>query len=117
MSIADSKLDYTRLPSPRAVNRDWSAMLTGLPAVVIVAVCSGLPLVWMAGAIFFASPQVRAELHLTSFRLELLLRTFAYNGLAAVIATGMGLPAAFVLGRGRGIVGKLMWVVLPAALL
>ena len=85
--------------------------------MVIVGVCSGLPLVWMAGAIFFASPEVRAELHLTSFRVGLLLRTLGYNGLAAVIATAMGLPAAFVLGRGRGIVGKLMWVVLPAALL
>jgi ABC-type Fe3+ transport system permease subunit len=117
VTAAHSKLDYTKLPSPRVVRRDWSALLTGLPAVVIVALCSGLPLLWMAGAIFFASPDVRAELHLNSFRLQLLLRTFAYNGLAAVIATAMGLPAAFVLGRGRGIVGKLMWVILPAALL
>ncbi len=117
MTLAHPKLNYTKLPSPKAATRDWTALLTGLPAVLIVAICSGLPLLWMAGAIFFASPDVRAELHLTSFRLQLLLRTFAYNGLAALIATAMGLPAAFVLGRGRGIVGKLMWVVLPAALL
>jgi ABC-type Fe3+ transport system permease subunit len=85
--------------------------------VVIVGVCSGLPLLWIAGALLFASPAVRAELHLNSFRLQLLFRTFAYNGLAAVLATAMGVPAAFVLGRGRGIVARLMWVVLPAALL
>ena len=114
---ANPKLNYTKLRPPAAATRDWSALLTGLPAVLIVSVCSGLPLLWMAGAIIFASPDVRAELHLTSFRLQLLLRTFAYNGLAALIATAMGLPAAFVLGRGRGLVGKLMWVVLPAALL
>ena len=94
-----------------------SSLLTALPAILIVGVCSGLPLLWMAGAIAFASPAVRAELHLSSFRLELLLRTFAYNGLAALLATLMGLPAAFVLGRGKGFVAKLMWVVLPAALL
>ena len=117
MTTTHSKLNYTKLPSPRVVRRDWSALLTGLPAVVIVSLCSGIPLLWMAGAILLASPDVRAELHLNSFRLQLLLRTFAYNGLAAVIATAMGLPAAFVLGRGRGIVGKLMWVILPAALL
>ncbi|HEY8748908.1 MAG TPA: hypothetical protein VIM11_13085 [Tepidisphaeraceae bacterium] len=96
---------------------DRSAVLTSLPAIVIVAICSGLPLLWLAGAILFASPAVRAELHLNSFRLQLLLRTFAYNGLAAIFATLMGLPAAFVLGRGRGIFTRLMWVILPAALL
>jgi ABC-type Fe3+ transport system permease subunit len=71
----------------------------------------------MAGAVIMASPQVRAELHVTSFRAELLARTIGYNGLAAVIATLMGLPAAFVLGRGRGWIAKAMWVILPAALL
>jgi len=84
---------------------------------VIVGICSGLPLLWMAGAVVFASPQVRAELHVTSFRLELLARTIGYNGAAAALATLMGLPAAFVLGRGRGVIAKTLWVVLPAALL
>jgi ABC-type Fe3+ transport system permease subunit len=94
-----------------------SGLLAALPAILIVGVCSGLPLLWIAGAVLFASPAVRAELHLNSFRIQLLIRTFEYNGLAAVFATLMGLPAAFVLGRGRGIFAKLMWVVLPAALL
>ncbi len=97
--------------------RDRSSILTALPALLIVGVCSGLPLLWMIGAAIFASPAVRAELHITSFRAHLLLRTLGYNGLAAVLATVIGLPAAFVLGRGRGIFAKVMWVVLPAALL
>ena len=83
----------------------------------IVAVCSVLPLLWMAGAVVFASPAVRAELHVNSFRAQLLARTLAYNGSAAVLATLMGLPAGFVLGRGRGITARVLWVVLPAALL
>ena len=95
----------------------WSSFLTSLPAVLIVGICSGLPLLWMVGAVIFASPQVRAELHITSFRAQLLARTLGYNGLAAVLATLMGLPAAFVLGRGRGWIARILWVILPAALL
>jgi len=91
--------------------------VTALPAILIVGICCGLPLLWMAGALLMASPAVRAELHVTSFRAQLLARTLGYNGFAAVLATLMGLPAAFVLGRGRGIFVKLMWVILPAALL
>ena len=107
----------TQNERPSGTRRELPALVTALPAILIVFVCSGLPLVWMAGAVLFASPAVRAELHINSFRAQLLGRTFAYNGLAAVFATLMGLPAAFVLGRGRGILAKLMWVVLPAALL
>lgn len=87
------------------------------PAVIITAICSGLPLAWMVGAAIFAPPAVRAELHITGFRAELLGRTLGYNGAAAVIATVMGLPGAFVLGRGRGLFARVMWVLLPAALL
>jgi ABC-type Fe3+ transport system permease subunit len=71
----------------------------------------------MVGAVIFASPAVRAELHITSFRAQLLARTIGYNGLAAIIATLMGIPAAFVLGRGRGWLARVLWVLLPAALL
>jgi ABC-type Fe3+ transport system permease subunit len=95
----------------------WSGVLTAAPAVLIVGVCSALPLLWMIGAVFMASSAVRAELHIDSFRAELMARTIGYNGAAAVLATLMGLPAAFVLGRGRGLFAKIMWVVLPAALL
>lgn len=95
----------------------WSGILTALPAGLIVGVCSVLPLLWMAGAVALSSSAVRAELHVDSFRAELMARTIGYNGAAAVMATLMGLPAAFVLGRGRGWFARVMWVVLPAALL
>lgn len=111
--------DVLAYEDPEARSR-WARLggfLTVLPAVLVVGICSGLPLIWMAGAVVMASPQVRAELHVTSFRAELMARTIGYNGLAAVIATIMGLPAAFVLGRGRGVIAKAMWVILPAALL
>src|SRR5581483_2886263 len=95
---------------------EWSKVLPALPAAVIVAICSGLPLLWMIGC-FIANPTVRQELGLSSFRLHLMGRTLAYNGTAAVIATLMGVPAGFVLGRGRGLLAKSLWMVLPAALL
>jgi ABC-type Fe3+ transport system permease subunit len=86
------------------------------PAVAVVLVCCVAPLTWMAVAIL-ANPEVRRELALDPFRAQLLLRTIGYNGAAAIIATAMGLPAAFVLGRGRGPFARVLWVVLPAALL
>ena len=79
-----------------------SNVAAALPAVAVVLVCCVVPLAWMAVAIF-ANPEVRHELALDPFRTELLARTVGYNGAAAVIATAMGLPAAFVLGRGRGL--------------
>jgi ABC-type Fe3+ transport system permease subunit len=75
-----------------------------------------MPLAWMLGAII-ANPVVRTELKMTSFRAALLARTLGYNGTAAVIATLMGLPAGIVLGRGRGALAKILWLLLPAALL
>jgi ABC-type Fe3+ transport system permease subunit len=81
-----------------------------------MCVCSALPLAWMAGALVL-HPEVRRELALNSFRATLLGRTLGYNGAAAVLATMMGLPAAVVLGRGRGPVSRALWVLLPAALL
>jgi ABC-type Fe3+ transport system permease subunit len=106
-------------PAPENRGRFSLISIPGLrwPAVIIVAVCSGLPLVWMVGAVIFASPAVRSELHITSFRLDLLERTLRWNGEAAIIATLMGLPGAFVLGRGRGLLARVLWVLLPAALL
>ena len=102
---------------PRAPRTNWASFATAFPAALIFFVCSGLPLLWMAGAVVLASPAVRAELHVNSFRAHLLARTIGYNGTAGVIATLMGLPAAFVLGRGRGWTARLLWIILPAALL
>jgi ABC-type Fe3+ transport system permease subunit len=94
----------------------WSKLLTALPAAAIIFICSALPLGWML-LVVIANPAVRHELSLTAFRAALLGRTLGYNAAAAVIATLMGLPAAFVLGRGRGLLAKVLWVILPAALL
>jgi hypothetical protein len=111
-------LSYATLIRPPTRRFDPMKLIgSGWSAPLVVAVCSGLPLAWMLGALIFAGPRVRAELHVSSFRAELLGRTLAYNGLAALIATLMGIPAGFVLGRGRGLVARLLWVLLPAALL
>jgi ABC-type Fe3+ transport system permease subunit len=93
-----------------------STIVTAGPAIVIVLLCSVFPLAWMA-AVILANPTVRAELHLDAFRTGLLGRTLGYNAAAAVIATLMGVPAGYVLGRGRGMLAKVLWVVIPAALL
>jgi ABC-type Fe3+ transport system permease subunit len=92
------------------------AILTAAPAVLIAIVACVLPLLWMLVAMLL-NPQVRHELVLTQFRRALLERTLGYNGLAAVLATLMGLPAALVLGRGRPWLSRIMWVLLPSALL
>lgn len=94
----------------------WSSFLAAAPAVAIVFVCSVLPLTWMV-AVVAANPAVRHEFSLTAFRTGLLARTLGYNAAAAMIATAMGLPAAFVLGRGRGLLARVLWIALPAALL
>jgi ABC-type Fe3+ transport system permease subunit len=70
----------------------------------------------MVGTVL-ANPQVRGEFAISSFRAALLGRTLLYNGSAAAIATIMGIPAGYVLGRGRGTSSKILWVLLPAALL
>jgi ABC-type Fe3+ transport system permease subunit len=95
---------------------DWPAIFTASPAALIAFVCCVMPLTWMVGAMVL-NPEVRHELRLTDFRMQLLERTLGYNGIAAIIATIMGLPAGFVLGRGRGWLARILWVLLPAALL
>ncbi len=95
---------------------DWSSLVAASPAAAIVIICSGLPLAWMA-LVVLANPSVRGELAPNAFRIGLLGRTLGYNAAAALIATAMGLPAAFVLGRGRGFLTRLLWVVLPMAIL
>ncbi len=75
-----------------------------------------MPLIWMVLALL-GNPEVRRELVPSVWRGGLLARTLGYNGLAGVIAAAMGLPAAFVLGRGRGVIARVMWVLIPAALI
>ena len=95
---------------------DWWGLLSGAPAALIVGICSLSPLLWML-AVMIVNPQVRSELRPSAFRYELLGRTIGYNAGAAVIAVVLGLPAAFVLGRGRGLLARLLWVIIPSALL
>src|SRR5436305_8860240 len=93
-----------------------SRITAALPAATILFLACGLPLAWMAWVIL-ANPEVRREFVPDAFRSALLARTLGYNAGAAVIATAMGLPAAFVLGRGRGLLSRVLWVVIPAALI
>ncbi len=95
--------------------RAWAAAVAA-PAVAVCVVCCLMPLAWMAGAMAL-NPAVWRELRLTAWRAGLLERTLGYNGAAAVLATAMGLPAGLVLGRGRGLLSRFLWVLLPAALL
>lgn len=92
--------------------RGWLAA----PIVVVVLVSAGLPLVWLLWQIV-GNPVVLAEARPTWFRTALLGRTLLYNGAVAVIATVIGLPAALVLGRGRGWVRRILFFALPVSLL
>ncbi len=98
------------------IDLSGSSLATAAPAVLIVLICCVMPLTWMAW-VLVSNPIVRSELSPGPYRLGLLGRTLGYNGLAGVIATLMGLPAGFVLGRGRGWLARALWIVLPAALL
>ena len=87
-----------------------------LVVYALVAVCCILPVAWMFWQIL-RNPAALAEAGMGRFRLELMARTLLYNGSVAVIATVIAVPAAVVLGRGRGWLARVMWFVLPTALL
>src|SRR5438094_70433 len=100
--------------SQKATARRWNLFNDGMvaaPAIILVALCSVVPLLWMLIGVA-TNPDVRTELLLTSFRAKLLGRTIGYNTAAAVIATAIGLPAGYVLGRGRGWMARVLWVVI-----
>src|SRR5439155_8662639 len=86
------------------------------PVWLIVILCSGLPLAWIVWQIV-ASPRVLIDAWPDAFRLKLLGRTLLYNGATALMATAMGVPVGLVLGRGRGVLAKILWVLLPVSLL
>jgi iron(III) transport system permease protein len=85
-------------------------------AVALVVVCIVLPLLWLAAQLLL-NLAVHADLLPDRFRLGLVARTLFYNLAAGVVATLLALPAAWVLGRGRGAMVTLLWVLLPCALL
>src|SRR3954466_4779677 len=99
-----------------AVRRTTRFPLATLLVWLIVLVCSGLPLVWLVSQLVI-NRHVLVELRLDSFRIHLLGRTLLFNGLAALIAIAMAVPAGIVLGRGRGVLVDALWFVLPVSLL
>jgi ABC-type Fe3+ transport system permease subunit len=90
--------------------------LLAAPVWVIVLIACGGPLAWILVHVL-VHPHVLIEAIPDAFRLKLLERTLLYNGLAALIATALGLPVGLVLGRGRGWIARLMWILLPVSLL
>jgi ABC-type Fe3+ transport system permease subunit len=83
---------------------------------LIVGLCCALPLMWLLAQLVL-NPTTLAETRLDSFRLRLLGRTVLYNFAVAAVATMIALPAAVVLGRGRGRIAGALWFVLPVSLL
>ena len=93
-----------------------SAALAAAPLWAIVGVCCALPLGWMAWQVV-SRPEVLAGVKWSGFQWRLLGRTVLYNGAVAVLATGLGMPAALVVGRGRGWASRMIVLVLPLGLL
>jgi ABC-type Fe3+ transport system permease subunit/DNA-binding beta-propeller fold protein YncE len=100
-----------RRPSRREPRVAWS-----IPVWAVVLTCCALPLGWMAVQVARVADRAGALLP-TRFYLGLLGRTLAYSVAAALLATLLAIPAALVLGRGRGPVARALWLLLPATLL
>jgi DNA-binding beta-propeller fold protein YncE/ABC-type Fe3+ transport system permease subunit len=93
-----------------------SQIATSALLASIVAVCCALPLAWMLVQVL-AQPEVWSELRWGGFRAALLARTLLYNGSAAILAVLMSLPAAVAVGRGRGVVARVVLFLLPLAVI
>ena len=89
--------------------------LLATPVGLVVAVCCVLPLAWLLWQIL-ANPSGRRRRAGAASNCDCLARTLAYSA-AAAVATAVVLPAAVVLGRGRGWVATVMWFALPVSLL
>lgn len=96
--------------------KSWIGALPAVVIGVVVGVCCVLPLGWMVLQIA-SHPQAWGELRFSGFRGRLLGRTLLYNGIVATLATLMGLPAALVIGRGRGALARVLGFLLPLPLL
>src|SRR4051812_28542326 len=70
-----------------------------LPIRTVVLLASGIPLAWLLWQLV-SRPWIITSAWPDRFRFELLCRTLAYNGVAALIAAALGLPVGIVLGRG-----------------
>src|SRR4051794_25116005 len=103
-------------PSRAAPGEGTSESALASPIWFVVLVCCGIPLGWLIWQLI-ARPHLIADAWPDAFRCKLLARTLVFNGCAAIVATVLGLPVGIVLGRGRGIVAKILWVLLPVTLL
>jgi ABC-type Fe3+ transport system permease subunit len=93
---------------------DWFARGAGVVLWLVVGVCCVAPLIWLM--LEMGSWDFWRNVQWDGFRWKLLGRTLLYNGGAAVVAVLMGLPAAVVVGRGRGVVAKVLMFLLPLGL-
>ena len=93
-----------------------SSLFAGLGLWAIVGICSLLPLAWMVLQIL-THRSAWTSLRPSRFQLLLLFRTVGYNAAAALLATIIAIPAAIVIGRGRGIFSKILILLLPLGLL
>ncbi len=100
----------------KRINTHPTAIFASVPLWVVVGICSLLPLGWMASQVI-THPSAWSTLRPTPFQIRLLGRTVFYNGAAAVLATLMAIPAAIVIGRGRGIFARILVLLLPLGLL
>jgi ABC-type Fe3+ transport system permease subunit/DNA-binding beta-propeller fold protein YncE len=93
-----------------------TSLLATIPLWTIVGICSLLPLAWMLAQVL-THPSAWTSLRPSAFQLSLLARTVFYNGAAALLATAISIPAAIVIGRGRGFFSKTLILLLPLGLL
>src|SRR5262245_30803281 len=103
-------------PLPEGEGTRRSAFIFDSVSLALIAFCCVLPILWIVWQIAL-NPTTLSELHLDRFRLALLGRTILYSICVGIIATLLALPAAWVLGRGRGIAASALWFVLPITLL
>lgn len=83
---------------------------------ILVFLCCALPLLWILVQLL-SNPQLWRELNPGAYRWGLLGRTLFYNFLAALLACILALPAAWVIGRGRGRLASLLTFLTPIAAL
>jgi ABC-type Fe3+ transport system permease subunit len=90
----------------------WSATL---PLYALIFLTCLAPLLWMAWQLA-AHPHLLGSAHWSKWEFSVLGRTLLYNCAAAILATLMALPAAVVIGRGRGWLARILLVIIPIGL-
>src|SRR5687767_9277175 len=98
----------------RATTRTQPVLSVVLWSAAIL--CCGLPLLWLLMQLL-TRPEVWSEAQWDSFQVGILGRTLLYNASAAFLAVVMCLPAALVVGRGRGVTSRVILLLLPLAVI